>query len=143
MRCWRDGDESGQSRCRPLSVPPTASASHLVTERNVRHMLIDPLPARVQQMIRSYENELRGLVKEHYSPFDEARAPVSWKNADGRYQDDSKEARAKTERAIRDYLAANPDKDDPDFFSVLVEPCLNQAERKAQAWYQAQVPRVG
>ncbi|WP_419162370.1 hypothetical protein [Candidatus Palauibacter sp.] len=92
-------------------------------------------------MIRSYENELHESVKAHYSPFDEARDPVSWKRADERYRADAKEARGKTERAIRDYFVANPDEARSDFFSVLVQPCLNQAELKAQAWYQAQVVR--
>ncbi len=76
-------------------------------------------------MIRGYENELHESVKEHYSPFDEARAPVSWKRADERYRADAKEARGKTERAIRDYFAENPDEAKPDFFSVLVQPCLH------------------
>jgi hypothetical protein len=106
-------------------------------------MLIDPLPGRVQQMIRGYENELHELVKAHYSPFDEARDPVSFERADERYRADAAEAREKTECAIHGYFAAHPDEVMPDYFSVLVVPCLNQAERKAQAWYHAQFRRVG
>lgn len=105
-------------------------------------MLIDPLPGKVQQLIRGYEDELRELLWEHCSPFDKALHPVSRKRIDERYRGDAVEARGKTEGAIREYFAAHPAEVKPDYFSVLVEPCLNQAERRVQAWYDAQVRRV-
>ncbi len=91
-------------------------------------------------MIRSYESELCQLIEKHYAPFGEARG--TWQPAIERYRADAKEARAQTERGIREYFAVHPDEVKPDYFALLVQPCLKRAEHDTQAWYDEQVRRV-